>query len=186
MSRAGRAVKRNAGIHPTSRSSAYASSGRGATMRPSQAVGPRGVVARRPRGTPLPPRGIASGNPVITGVQAYGKSGFIFTGQDLDKITICAKGCEDGQGNPGNGLWIKVGKHVWTRFGQTSHNKGGWTLGSIVQKTPTKLIVQQYGAFVGPVTIKAVANDTGSGRIGALVKDTALPGQVIFATGTKK
>jgi hypothetical protein len=127
----------------------------------------------------LPPKGVASGNPVITGVKGYGKAGFILLGQDLDRITLYKDG--------GNSyLWVNLGKHMWVKGGSGSYpSQGGWILFQVPHVTKTKITVQIYGAFSGPVTVRAVANAAGWKK-GATVKETGLPSQVIFATGTKK
>jgi hypothetical protein len=44
---------------------AKARRGGGVTLSPGNAVGPRGVTARHPRGTPPPPRGVSAGDPPI-------------------------------------------------------------------------------------------------------------------------
>ena len=110
MSRASRAVKRNAGIHPTSRAGAYASSGRGTTMKPSQAVGPRGVRARPGRGTPLPPKGAATapGSPKIMSVKINKNAQYKYPSGELVSATLISVGGVFPNFKSGMAAWIHV------------------------------------------------------------------------------
>ena len=137
-------------------------------------IGPRGVRARPGRGTPLPPKGIASGaEPVITGVVAQGDRTVIVSGKNLTSVHFYIQGAAAGpeahllEGKKGygqRGMWIRHGKMFWD--GHDVDPKGKYNLWLVTSRSDSKIVLDLVDPAAGKVTIYGFAQDKAMGQAG--------------------